>query len=147
MPVTVTLYNHTPRKMQAGEFPASDSYVVNLYTVLPANATATTKAQAESGATQVATGNGYTQNAKTLTNVAISTITTNDSTFTFDPVVWDASGGSIAADGALVYSDTQTNDPPLARIDFGGTVTAASGTQFRITPDPSGGFIKITNAA
>lgn len=147
MPVTVTLYNHTTRKIQAGEFPASDSYVANLYTVLPANATATTKTAAESGATQLSTANGYTQNAKTLTNVAISTITTNDSTFTFDPVVWDASGGSIAAAFAMIYSDTQTNDPPLARIDFGGTVTAIAGTQFRLTPDASGGFVQIVNAA
>lgn len=147
MPVTVTLYNHTARKIQAGEFPASDSYVANLYTVLPANATATTKTAAESGATQLSTANGYTQNAKTLTNVAISTITTNDSTFTSDPVVWDASGGSIAAAFAMIYSDTQTNDPPLARIDFGGTVTAIAGTQFRITPDASGGFVQIVNAA
>lgn len=147
MPVSVTLYDHTARRIQAGDFVASDSYVVNLYTVLPANVTATTKTAAESGATQLSTGNGYTQNAKTLSNVSIATITTNDSTFTFDPVNWDASGGSIAAAFALIYDDTKTNDPPVARVDFDGTVTAASGTQFRITPDASGGFINLTNAA
>ena len=147
MPVTVTLYNDTPRRIQAGDFPASDSYIINLYTALPANVTATTKTAAESGATQLSTANGYTQNAKALTNVSIATITTNDSTFTFDPVTWDASGGSIAASHALIYDDTKTNDPPVARIDFDGTVTAVNGTQFRITPDASGGFIRITNAA
>lgn len=147
MPVSVTLYNDTSRRIQAGDFPASDSYIINLYSALPANATATTKTAAESGATQLTTANGYTQNTKALTNVAISTITTNDSTFTFDPVTWDASGGSIAASHALIYDDTKTNDPPVARIDFGGTVTAVDGTQFRITPDASGGFIRITNAA
>lgn|GEM_PF-2044545 len=147
MPVTVTLYNDTPRRIQAGDFVASDSYIINLYTALPANATATTKTAAESGATQLSTANGYTQNTKALTNVSIATITTNDSTFTFDPVTWDASGGSIAASHALIYDDTKTNDPPVARIDFDGTVTAVNGTQFRITPDASGGFIRITNAA
>lgn len=147
MPVSVTLYNDTSRRIQAGEFPASDSYIINLYTALPANATATTKTAAESGATQLTTGNGYTQNAKALANVSIATITTNDSMFTFDPVSWDASGGSIAAAFALIYDDTKTNDPPVARIDFDGTVTAVNGTQFRITPDASGGFIRITNAA
>ena len=147
MPVTVTLYNDTPRRIQAGDFPASDNYIINLYSALPANATATTKTAAESGATQLSTANGYTQNAKALTNVSIATITTNDSMFTFDPVTWDASGGSIAASHALIYDDTKTNDPPVARIDFDGTVTAVNGTQFRITPDASGGFIRITNAA
>ena len=147
MPVTVTLYNDTPRRIQAGDFPASDSYIINLYTALPANVTATTKTAAESGATQLSTANGYTQNTKALTGVSIATITTNDSTFTFDPVTWDASGGSIAASHALIYDDTKTNDPPVARIDFDGTVTAVNGTQFRITPDASGGFIRITNAA
>lgn len=145
MPVTVTFYDHTTRKIQAGEFPASDSYVVNLYSVLPANVTATTKTAAESGATQLATANGYTQNAKVLTGVAINTVTTNDSAFTFSAVNWDATGSGIAADYALIYSDTQTNDPPLARIDFGGTVTAAAGTQFRITPN-AGGFITVNYA-
>lgn len=147
MAVTVTLYNDTPRRIQAGEFPAADTYTINLYTALPENATATTKAAAESGATQLSTANGYTQNSKALANVSIATITTNDSTFTFDPVSWDASGGSIAASHALIYNDTKTNDPPVARIDFGGTVTAVDGTQFRITPDASGGLTKITNAA
>lgn len=147
MPVTVTLYNDTPRRIQAGDFPAGDTYVVNLYTALPANATATTKSAAESGATQLSTANGYTQNTKQLTGVVIEAVTTNDSRFTFDPVTWDASGGSIAASHALIYDDSKTNDPPVARVDFGGTVTAVDGTQFRISPDASGGLIKITNAA
>lgn len=146
MPVTVTFYDHTTRKIQAGEFPASDTYIANLYTALPANATATTKAAAESGATQLSTANGYTQNTKALTNVSIATTGTNDSRFTCDPISWDASGGSIAASHALIYSDTQTNDPPLCRVDFGGTVTAVAGTTFRITPDPSG-LIILENLA
>jgi hypothetical protein len=144
--VTVDLYDHTTQKIQAGTFPASDTYIVMLYTTLPFNATATTKTAAESGATQLSTANGYTQNTKALTGVSIATATTNDSRFTFDPVNWDATGSGIAAGFALVYSDTQTNDPPLARINFDGTVTAAAGTQFRITPN-AGGFIALTNAA
>jgi hypothetical protein len=143
VPVTVDLYDHTARKIQAGEFPASDTYVVNLYTALPFNASATTKTAAESGATQLSTANGYTQNAKTLTGVNVATVTTNDSRFTFDPVNWDATGSGIAAAFALIYSDTQANDPPLARINFDGTVTAVAGTQFRITP-AAGGFIPVT---
>lgn len=146
MPVSVTLYNHTARKIQAGEFPASDTYIINLYTALPANLTATTKTAAESGATQLSTANGYTQNAKALSGVTIATVTTNDSSFTFDPVNWDATDSGITANYAAIFSTTQSNSPPLARIDFDGPITAAAGTQFRITPNASG-FITITNAA
>lgn len=146
MPVSVTFYNHTPKRIVAGEFPITDTYVVNLYSALPANATATTKAAAESGATQIATGNGYTQNTKTLAGLAATVVTTNDGKLTFNPVEWTAAGGSIAAAYALIYDDTQTDDPPYARIDFGGTVTAADGTIFRISPH-SDGFIVLSNAA
>jgi hypothetical protein len=146
VPVSVTFYDHTTRKIQAGEFPASDTYVVTLYTALPENATATTKAAAESGATQLATANGYTQNTKALTGVSIATTATNKSRFTFDPVNWDATGSGISAAFALIYSDTQANDPPLARLDFGGTVTAVAATQFRIAPQ-AGGFIVTEKAA
>ena len=145
MPVSVQLYDHTARKVQAGEFPASNTYIINLYSALPFNATATTKTAAESGATQIATANGYTQNSKTLSNVAILQATTNDSSFNFDPVVWSASGGSIAASFGLIYSDTQTDKPPLARINFDGTITAVAGTLFRIAPDANG-FIRLVNA-
>ena len=138
MPVTVTYYNHTSQKIQSGTFPPSDTYVVNLYTTLPFNATATTKTAAESGATQLSTANGYTQNSKALAGVNVATVTTNDSRLISDPVEWDATGSGIAADYALIYSDTQTNDPPYAHIDFGGTVTAVAGTKFRITPNAGG---------
>lgn len=138
MAVTVTFYNHTAKRILAGEFPATDTYKVNLYSALPVNATATTKAAAESGATQLSTANGYTQDAKTIAGLAVTTVTTNDGKLTFDPVDWDATGGSIAAAYALIYDDTATNDPPYAHIDFGGTVTAVAGTKFRINPNANG---------
>lgn len=138
MAVTITAYNHTAALHRSGANVAADSYKINLYTVLPANATATTKTAAESGATQVATANGYTQNTKTLTGVTISTVTTNDAKFDADDVSWTPSGGNIAAAFAMIYNDTDTNDPPLYRIDFGGTVTAIPGDLFQINWDPAG---------
>lgn len=138
MPVIVTYYNHTKNRIQLGQFPSTDTFKINLYTTLPANATATTKTAAESGATQLSTANGYTQDAKAITGWTASIVTTDDSSLTFDPVNWDATGSGIAAAFALIYDDTQTNDPPYARIDFGGTVTAVAGTQFRIQPNASG---------
>jgi len=134
----VRLYNHTLNKIQAGDFVAADDYVITLYSALPFTATATTKTGAESGATQIATANGYTQDAKLLDNVVISQVTTNDSKFSFDPVEWTASGGSIAATHALICNGTDTNDPPFAHIDFEGTITAPAGQPFRISPNADG---------
>lgn len=134
----VRLYNHSTFQIQSGGFVAADNYLITLYSSLPFNATATTKTAAESGGTQIATANGYTQNAKLLTGVSIAQVTTNDSRFTFDPVEWTASGGSIAAAFALISNDTDTNDPPFAHIDFEGTITAPAGLPFRITPDANG---------
>lgn len=142
MAVTVTLYNHTRPKILAGEFPVTDTYKITLYTALPVNATATTKTAAESGATQLSTANGYTQDTKEITGLAVTTVETNKGKLTFDPIDWDATGAGISATHALIWSDTQTNDPPYARIDFDGTVTAAAGTKFRINPNAAGFIVQ-----
>lgn len=138
MPVTVSFYNHTALRERNGGFPITDSFIVNLYTVLPFNATATTKTAAESGATQLSTANGYTQNAKALAGVALATVNTKDCTLTFSAVNWDATGAGITASFGMIYDDTQTNDPPHSHIDFGGSVTAVAGSQFRINPNAAG---------
>ena len=128
----VTPYNHSTLLIRSGQVTTSSTLKINLYSVLPANATATTKAGAESGATQLSTANGYTQNDKALTNLAVATVTTNDARFTCDAVQWTASGGSIAADFAMIYVDSLTDDPPLYRYDFEGTITATDGIPFVI---------------
>ena len=140
MAPSVTVYNHTRARFLSGANLVGDSYKVNLYSVLPANLTATTKALAESGATQIATANGYTQDTKTLASVAVTTITTDDGKFDADDVTWTASGGSIAAAFAMVYNDTDTDDPPVFRVDFDGTITATTGVPFVIEWDASGIF-------
>lgn len=137
MAVTISLYNHTPRRCADGSNLASDSYLINLYTAATFDATATTKTAAESGATQVATGNGYTQDTKTLSSVSISTVTTNDAMFDAADVTWAASGGSIAAAKAIIFNATDSN-APVAFIDFGGTETAGDGTDFLIAWNASG---------
>jgi len=128
----VTPYNHSTLLIRSGQVTTSSTLKINLYTVLPANATATTKAGAESGATQLSTANGYTQNDKALANLAVATVTTNDARFTCNAVQWTASGGSIAADFAMIYVDSLTDDPPLYRYDFEGTITATDGIPFVI---------------
>ena len=140
MAVTITVYNHTKARFLSGANAVGDEYIVNLYTVLPANLTATTKAAAESGATQLSTANGYTQNAKVLAGVAVTTVTTDDAKFDADNVEWTASGGSLVANFALVYNNTDTDDPPLFRVDFGETITATSTTVLTIDWNPDGIF-------
>lgn len=139
MAVTVSLYNHTTAKFADGSFAVGDTYTINLYSAFTHDATATTKAGAESGATQLTTANGYTQNSKNLANVAVSTVTTNDAKFDADDVTWTASGGDIGpARYALVYNNTDTDDPPVLSIDFGENKTANTGTDFKITWNASG---------
>lgn len=137
MAVTISLYNHTAKRFAEGSNVPGDTYKVNLYSAFTFDATATTKAAAETGATQLSTANGYTQNDKALASVAV-TQTGNDAAFDAADVTWTATGGAIAAMGALVYNDTDTDDPPLAWIDFGETKTADAGTDFKIIWDAAG---------
>lgn len=137
MAVTVSLFNHSAKRFADGSNLAADQYKVNLYTAFTFDATATTKAAAETGATQVATNFGYTQDAKLLTSVAV-TQTGNDAAFDAADVTWTATGGQIAAAHALVYNDTDTDDPPLLYINFGETKTADDGTDFKIIWDATG---------
>lgn len=138
MAPSVTWYNHTAARFRSGANAVGDEYIVNLYTVLPANVTATTKAAAESGATQLSTANGYTQNAKVLTGVAVTTVSTNGSKFDADDVSWTASGSGITANFAMVYNNTDADDPPLFRVDFDGAITASAGIPLVIAWNASG---------
>lgn len=138
MPVSISLYDHAAKKFADGSFAVGDTYKINLYSTLSFDATATTKAAAESGATQISTANGYTQNAKTLAGVAVNTVTTNDANFDADDVTWTASGGAITASKALIYNDSDTDDPPVAYIDFDGSQSAGNGTDFKVVWNASG---------
>lgn len=139
MTVTVSLYNHTVNRFVNGLNAAGDTYRINLYSAFTFNAAATTKAAAESGATQLATANGYTQNDKPLSGVVVELVTTNDARFDASDVYWIASGGNIGpARYALVYNDTDTDDPPVLALDFGANQTAGNGTVFKIVWATSG---------
>ena len=95
-------------------------------------------------ANQLATANGYTQNAKNLTSVTWSQPTAGTTRFDSADISWTASGGSIGpADDAAIYSDTSTvpsADLLMCSIDFLGSETAGAGTDFLITVNASGYF-------
>lgn len=134
MAVTVTLYDHTTARFASGANAVGDTYKINLYSVFSFDAADTTKALAEGGATQLTTQYGYTQDTKELGSVTVSTVTTNDAKFDAADVQWTASGGAIGpASYAMVYNETDTDDPPVLYIDFGEAKTADAGTTFNIT--------------
>lgn len=138
MAVTISLYNHTAAKFADGSFAVGDTYKLKLLTAATFDATHTTLAA--TGGTEVANGNGYTTGGTALTNVAVTTVTTNDAKFDADDVSWSASGGALTASYGILYNDTDTNDPPLALIDFGGSQSAGDGTQFKVIWNASGIF-------
>ena len=138
MAVTITLYNHTAKLFAEGSNAVADSYKVMLCTAATFDATNTTLAGVTK--TESTSGTGYTTGGQALANVAVTTVTTNDAKFDADDLTWTASGGSITASYALLYNDTDANDPPLAFIDFGGSESAGSGTDFKVVWNASGIF-------
>lgn len=137
MAVTITLFDHTAQRFADGSNAVGDTYKVNLYSAFTLDTTATTKTAAETGATQLSTANGYTQNDKALASVVV-TKTGNDAAFDAADVTWTATSGAIEAIGALIYNDTDSLDPPLAYIDFDGAKTADAGTDFKLIWDAAG---------
>jgi hypothetical protein len=138
MAITISLYNHTTARFASGANAVGDTYKVALYTAATFDATDATLAEVT--ATEHANANGYTTGGATLANVAVTTVTTNDAKFDADDAVWTASGGPIAAAYAIIYNDTDADDPPVAFIDFGGAETAGDTTQFKIVWNASGIF-------
>ena len=72
-------------------------------------------------ADQLSTGNGYTQNDKTLDNKVLSEDDNNDEgKMICDDVQWTASGGSIGPTGAaIIYDDDTLDNTIIGCIDFG----------------------------
>jgi hypothetical protein len=139
MPVTVSQFDHNAQRFASGANISTDVYKVALYTAVTPNAAATTLAGITK--TEVASGNGYTTAGATLSGVAITTVTTNDAKFDANDVSWTVpAGGSLSAAYGILYNDTDTNDPPLLLIDFGGTQTVTDGGIFQIIWDANGIF-------
>ncbi len=138
MAVTISLYNHTAARFADGSNAVGDTYKVKLLTAATFDATHTTLAG--TGGTEATTGTGYTAGGAALTGVAVTTVTTNDAKFDANDATWTASGGSITASYAILYNDTDANDPPVAFIDFGASESAGDGTDFKVVWNASGIF-------
>ena len=137
MAVTISLYNHTAARFASGANAVGDTYKVKLLTAATFDAAHTTLAA--TGGTE-ASNTGYTAGGATLANVAVTTVTTNDAKFDADDVTWTATGAALEAAYAIIYNDSDADDPPVAFIDFGATEGAGDGTDFKIVWNASGIF-------
>lgn len=90
--------------------------------------------------TETANGNGYTTGGVALSGVSVTTVGTNGARFDANDATWTASGGSIGASYAILYNDTDADDPPVAFIDFGQAESAGDSTDFLIVWDSNGIF-------
>lgn len=138
MAVTISVYNHTAKRFADGSNAVGDTYKVKLLTAATFDATHTTLAA--TGGTEATTATGYTAGGATLASVAVTTETTNDAKFDAADVTWTATGGAITASYAILYNDTDANDPPVAFINFDGSQSAGDGTDFRIVWNANGIF-------
>lgn len=78
---------------------------------------------------ELANGNGYTTGGATLANLVLAEDDTNDrAQASWDNATWTANGGSIGpTPGAIIYNDSDADDPIVGYIDFGGEKTQADG--------------------
>lgn len=139
MPVTVSQFDHNAQRFASGANASTDTYKVALYTSATFSAAATTLAGITK--TEVAAGNGYTTGGATMSGVAYTTVTTNDAKFDANDVSWTVTNpGTLSAAYAILYNDTDANDPPVLFIDFGETKTVTDGGVFQIIWDSTGIF-------
>lgn len=84
---------------------------------------------ADVSASELPTGNGYTQKTEVLAGVAVTEDDVDDRCeVTWSNPAWTAAGGAIGpASGAIIIDDTVANDPVVGYIDFGGDYTQADG--------------------
>lgn len=147
MPVTIQLYDHTRRKFAAGEFPPTHTFRLMLCTAATFDATHT--ALTDIVYTEHAAGTGYTAGGQALANVAVTSVdddsdgSPDEARFDADDVQWDASGGQVSAQFAILYDDDDPSDAPVAFIDYGEVKTADDGTPF-INRWNADGIVKFT---
>lgn len=94
---------------------------------------------------ELANGSGYTTGGETLTGITWGQ-TSGVATFDSDPVVWNASGGPIAARYAVIYDDTASGDKLLGYMLLDtapADVTATDGNSLTVGPHASNGWFQL----
>jgi hypothetical protein len=89
---------------------------------------------------ELSTANGYTAGGATVT-ITSSAQSSGLYTLIATDVTWTASGGSIGPFRyAVFYNDTATNDELIGYLDYGYSVTVASGQTFTLDFDAVAGL-------
>jgi hypothetical protein len=135
MAVSATLSNHGKYKIATGGINLStDTIKICLMASGFTFNKDTHAVWSDVSSSELSTGNGYTQNTKTLANKSVAEDDTNDrAEMTCDNPSWTASGGSIGpTPGAILYSDTSSDDAIIGYLDFDGNQTALTGADFLI---------------
>lgn len=118
-----------------------DTFKVALYTSA-SNAATITNGDKAALTNEVANANGYTTGGNTLASVTWSQ-TSGTVTFDSADTVWTASGGSIVARYAVIYSDTSITDKLVAFSlldNTPGDITVTDGNTLTIQMNASGIF-------
>jgi len=135
MSITCTLSNHWRYQLGAKAVDvANDTFkaiLMNDAFAFDKDAHATL---ADVSSSELATGNGYTRQNKTLSGGFWAENDTSDKGIrTFDNISWTASGGAIGPIGSLViYDDTTSDDTVVGRIDFGTDYAIPDGSIFQV---------------
>ena len=90
----------------------------------------------KSDVTNEVSGTGYDAGGKSLTSV---TLTQSGGTITFDAADLTWASSTITAPAAVVYDESQTNDPLICYIDFGADKSSSAG-DFVLSFNASGIF-------
>jgi len=89
---------------------------------------------------ELSTANGYTAGGATVT-ITSSAQSSGLYTLIATDVTWTASGGSMGPFRyAVFYNDTATNDELIGYLDYGYSVTVASGQTFTLDFDAVAGL-------
>ena len=89
---------------------------------------------------ELSTASGYTAGGATIT-VTSSAQSSGLYTLIASDVTWTASGGSIGPFRyAVIYNDTASSDQLIGYIDYGYSITVASGQTFTIDFDQTSGL-------
>lgn len=134
MAVTITLYNHSTKLLANKEVDLTALKVMLLDNNGAFDATDTDIADVSANEVD---GGGWTTGGETLSNVAVTTVSTNDAKLDADDVEVTATGGAIGpAEYAVIY-DSASGDL-IAFIDFDGAKEAGETTPFKIVWSATG---------
>lgn len=136
MPTLVKFYSFVEAVHEKVHNLGSDT----LRVMLTNNAPSLSWTQKSSVTGELSTGGGYTANGAAIT-VTSSSQSSGLYTLIASDVTWTGSGSGFGPFRyAIIYNDTATNDELIGYIDYGYSISVASGQTFTIDFDQTSGL-------